>query len=39
MVMRAINLRFQRLRVVKIRDVRVLNTQMYIQQEESTSRN
>lgn len=39
MVMRAINLRFQRPRVVKIRDVRVLNTQMYIQQEESTSRN
>lgn len=39
MVMRAINLQFQGSTVVKIRDIRVLNTQMYVQQEESTSRN
>lgn len=33
MVMRAINLQFQGPTVVKIRDVGVLNTQMYVQQE------
>lgn len=39
MVMRAINLQFQGPTVVKIRDVGVLNTQMYVHQEERTSRN
>lgn len=39
MVTRAINLQFQGPTVVKIRDVWVFNTQMYVPQEERTSRN